>query len=307
MPASEPIPDDPEQGEIYSLSVTHQLHCLSSSNFPARFWDGLSKAWLTPRALREPDRRTSVQPALELAAPTLYSTDLTRFVRHGSLDLRYLQGHLIEYNVCPEGYEYPGDRLTPEPENIGQAHLKRKNNTKSKGTIMRNVIPIITGNADVPNEGNLPFTNLESLTEGATVMPAPDFSDGAWLGDLDKVVREDLSRMIIPTKHADVPVAPNFFLEAKGPRGGAEITRRQACYDVAHGARAMYSLQSYGKEEPVYDGNAYTHSSTYHAGTGTLPLYAHHATEPTAPEGRPEHHMTQIDAYALTGSYETFI
>ncbi|KAK0733040.1 hypothetical protein B0T26DRAFT_745136 [Lasiosphaeria miniovina] len=29
MPASEPIPDDPEQGEIYSLSVTHQLHCLA--------------------------------------------------------------------------------------------------------------------------------------------------------------------------------------------------------------------------------------------------------------------------------------
>ncbi|KAK3386735.1 hypothetical protein B0H63DRAFT_468298 [Podospora didyma] len=29
MPASEPIPDDIEEGEIYSLSVTHQLHCLA--------------------------------------------------------------------------------------------------------------------------------------------------------------------------------------------------------------------------------------------------------------------------------------
>jgi hypothetical protein len=28
MPASEPIQDDPEQGEVYSLSVAHQLHCL---------------------------------------------------------------------------------------------------------------------------------------------------------------------------------------------------------------------------------------------------------------------------------------
>lgn len=28
LPASEPISNDPEQGEVYSLSVTHQLHCL---------------------------------------------------------------------------------------------------------------------------------------------------------------------------------------------------------------------------------------------------------------------------------------
>ncbi len=28
MPASEPVKDDAEKGEIYSLSVTHQLHCL---------------------------------------------------------------------------------------------------------------------------------------------------------------------------------------------------------------------------------------------------------------------------------------
>ena len=28
MPQSKAIPDDPEEAEIYSLSVTHQLHCL---------------------------------------------------------------------------------------------------------------------------------------------------------------------------------------------------------------------------------------------------------------------------------------
>jgi hypothetical protein len=28
MPQSKSIEDDPEEGEIYSLSVTHQLHCL---------------------------------------------------------------------------------------------------------------------------------------------------------------------------------------------------------------------------------------------------------------------------------------
>jgi hypothetical protein len=37
--------------------------------------------------------------------------------------------------------------------------FKRKNNTKSEGTVMRNVIPIPAGGASIPNEGNLAFTN----------------------------------------------------------------------------------------------------------------------------------------------------
>ena len=81
--------------------------------------------------------------------------------------------------------------------------------------------------------------------------------------------------MIVPIKHADVPVAPNLFLEAKGPGGAAHVARRQACLDGAYGARAMHSLQSYGKEEPVYDGDAYTYSSTYHAHLASLSRAEH--------------------------------
>ncbi|GAB1309932.1 hypothetical protein MFIFM68171_00142 [Madurella fahalii] len=172
---------------------------------------------------------------------------------------------------------------------------------------MRNVIPIIAGNSSILNEGNLPFTNLGSITRGLAVNAVPDFFDGARPGDIDKSVREDLSQMIVPTKHADVPIVPNFFLEAKAPRGGADVARRQACYDGAYGVRAVHSLQSYGEEEPVYDGNAYAYSSTYHAGTGTLQLYAHHITAPATPDGQPEYHMTQVKAYALTSDRETCV
>lgn len=37
MPASKAIDDDPEEGEIYSLSMLHQLHCLvrKSHSFPS--------------------------------------------------------------------------------------------------------------------------------------------------------------------------------------------------------------------------------------------------------------------------------
>jgi hypothetical protein len=67
----------------------------------------------------------------------------------------------------------------------------------------------------------------------------------------------------------------------------------------------MHTLQNYGEEEPAYDGNAYTYSSTYHA--GTLKLYAHHATPPTAPDERPEYHMTQLGGYMMTHSRERFV
>lgn len=102
-------------------------------------------------------------------------------------------------------------------------------------------------------------------------------------------------------------MAPNFFVEAKGPDGSAAVMLRQARYDGAVGARGMHSLQNYGQEEPVYDGNAYTYSSTYHGGTGTLQIYAHHATAPAAEGKRPEYHMTQINSYAITGERQTFV
>jgi len=79
------------------------------------------------------------------------------------------------------------------------------------------------------------------------------------------------------------------------------VTQRQAWYDGVLGARAMHSLQSY-KQEPVYDGQAYTCSSTYHA--GMLKIYVHHITESV--DGTPEYHMTQVGAWALTGDSSGF-
>ena len=113
--------------------------------------------------------------------------------------------------------------------------------------------------------------------------------------------------MIVPTKHADVPVAPNFFLKAKGPGGSTHMARRQAYLNGAYGARAMHSLQSHSEKKPVYDSNTYTYSSTYHAGTGTLQLYGHHVTAPTDPEGRPGYHMAKLRGFDLTDSHETCV
>jgi hypothetical protein len=102
----------------------------------------------------------------------------------------------------------------------------------------------------------------------------------------------------------DKPMAPNFFMEVKGPIGSPAVAARQARYDGAFGARAMHALQNYGKNELEYDGSAYVFSSTYH--DGMLKLYAHHMTASTEPDGQPEYHMTQVDAWAMTGNVDDF-
>ena len=236
--------------------------------------------------------------------------------------------NLIDHNIYPKGYEYLDDDSIPEPGNFDgivqalaapRASLSPSSFSRStfknfalandrvisEGKVMSGILPTICGNANIPNEGNLAFTNLDSITDGTTVDAVPDLYDGSLTKDIDKRVRQDLSKVIIPTSHGRAPVAPNFFVEAKAPRGGADVAKRQACLDGAIGARAMHSLQGYGEDKQTYDGNAHTFSSTYH--DGTLKMYAHHVTGPTAEGHRPQYHMTQLKAYALTSDREAFV
>ncbi|RYP69868.1 hypothetical protein DL769_005161 [Monosporascus sp. CRB-8-3] len=156
--------------------------------------------------------------------------------------------------------------------------------------------------ADRPLTRKTTFENLKPLTPGTIAPARPDAYYGAHPEQLDRPNRDELSGYIIPSTMGDKPMLPNFFLEAKGPDGTASVAQRHARYDGAIGARAMQSLRNYGEEEPVYDGNTYTFSSIYHAGTGTLQLYAHHVTSSTTPGGRLEYHVTELKAYALTGN-----
>lgn len=366
----------------------------TAPNHPPEYWDKLSRVWLTPRALRELDRRNDTKRSTVKtgvpSSPTLAT--LKQFARRGGPDLRHLRGvscspcysastnkcatqypepkgaaqmssqrslassrqtqstkatsvsskgkrssaygrdfeqNLIDHGIYPKGYEYPDDESIPEPSNLedivqalsapraslspsqfSRAAFKTfslaNDRVISEGKVMSDIIPTIRGSAEIPNEGNLPFTNLDSITDSLTVDAVPDFYDGSHSKDIDKGVREALSKVIVPTNHGRAPVAPNFFVEAKAPRGGADVAKRQACLDGAVGARAMHSLQNFGEEVPIYDGGAHSFSSTYHAGTGTLQIYAHHATGPKHEEGRPEYHMTQIDGWQMTGNIDTF-
>lgn len=203
----------------------------------------------------------------------------------------------------------PRASLSPSKFDTAKFKAFRSSDSRAKDEddVLIDVVPYITG----PNDGNhfaarkTVLGNLVSLT-GSNLAPAsPDLYYGARPESLDKDVRDALSHHVIPSRTEDKPMAPKFFLEAKGPDGSAAVAVRQAVYDGAIGARGMHSLQNYGEEGPAYDGKTHTISSTYHA--GTLKLYAHHVTPPAAPGGRPEYHMSQVKAFAMTSDRDTFI
>lgn len=73
---------------------------------PSWFWDNLSRQWLTPRALREFDRRTA-QPTVPLP-PDLpdfelqgYPAQVKRFARQGGPSLSDLRA-VRSIRICPE-------------------------------------------------------------------------------------------------------------------------------------------------------------------------------------------------------------
>ncbi|KPM39108.1 hypothetical protein AK830_g7461 [Neonectria ditissima] len=145
------------------------------------------------------------------------------------------------------------------------------------------------------------FRNLDALADGTLALANLDLYYGAYPEDLNRSTRNELASYIIPSTMQDKIMAPNLFIEVKGPDGNAAVAAWQARYDGAIGSRGIHSLQNYGAEEPQYDDQAYICSSTYHNGS---PRYT-----PTTPQRqeRTEYHMTQLRTFAMTDTREAFI
>lgn len=228
----------------------------------------------------------------------IYTNNLKSTPKSGT-DLRSPSGERTRRSLSPSRFS----------DGAFEAFQKVHDEVKSEEDVMREIIPVISGDANIANSGNVVFNNLDSITDGTSVNAKPDFYDGAYPEDIDPAVENNLDGLIIPStsNNGRHPAAPNLFLEAKAPSKDADVAKRQACLAGAYGARAMHALQNYGQEEPQYDGNAYAYSSTYHAGTGTLKLYAHHVTAPTTEGGRPEYHMTHMRTFGMIDSREAFV
>lgn len=275
------------------------------------------------RGSRSPTKRGSDSPSKNSATPNTTSTRST-----GPYD-RAFQQHLIDHEILPDGYEYPDGRMPPEPENmdeivnaLGQPRaslspskfsnedfrrFKRADTHASKEReVTTTVIPVIEGNIGDSKcvAGEISFTNLDYLTDGTLVPGNPDLYYGARPEQVDRNIRRELERRIVPSTQHDLPIAPNFFLQVKGPDGSLAVASRQASYDGALGARAIHSLQSFRELEPQYDNNAYTITSIYHG--GQLKMYTSHPISPSVPGAQPGYVMTQIKTWGLTGDADTF-
>ncbi|OJD20284.1 hypothetical protein ACJ73_08383 [Blastomyces percursus] len=239
------------------------------------------------------------------------------------------QQNLIDHGVYPHGYEYPDGRKPDKPgnwkeinERLAQlrsslspsrfseeafdAFARADAHASKEQPVISSVIPIIDG--DIGDRkcvgGNYLFGNLAPLTDGTLASAKPDHFYGARPEQLTRQIRDELRHHIVPSTQDDLPVAPNFFLEVKGPDGSLAVAMRQACYNGALGARSMQSLQSYPQDIPTYDNNAYTLTSIYHG--GQLKLYATHPGKSNDPDRHSEYFMNQLRSYSLTDTSETF-
>ena len=235
--------------------------------------------------------------------------------------------HLIDHGIYPSGYGGFEDVQEPYNWEEIQARLvkpraslspsrfprkaflefRRKNlDALTEGNVMSKVFPIIAGTADIPSQENLRFGNLKNLTDGSITKAQPDFYDGSRPADLKQCIREELGQYIVPSTNTAAPCVPNFFTEGKGPNGSAEVCKRQALYDGALGARGIHELRTYVDPHTAYDNNAYTITSIYHGGTGTLTVYTTHPTPSESPTKPTEYRMTQLRSFALTDIPDTF-
>ena len=252
-----------------------------------------------------PRRTSAYSPALE-----------QHLIDHGVYPHRYYNGSDDDDgSVYPENWEEINERLVQPRRSLSPSRFTREEFRKFEKTnmqaltedqVMSKVFPIITGTAHILSQGNLYFGNLKHLTDGSITKSKPDFYDGACPAELNKQVRQKLSKSIEPSIKKTAPLLPNFFTEGKGPDGSASVCRLQAMYDGALGARGIHELRLYVDPETAYDNNAYTITSTYHGGTGTLAMYTTHPTLSKSPIKSTEYRMTQLKAFAVTSDPDTF-
>lgn len=230
------------------------------------------------------------------------------------------QQHLVDNDVYPHGYRYPDRSVPAKPNNCEEINqilakprpwseftdeeyeifVQADADASKEKQVSESVVPIIEGKIADGNcrSGGIPFTNLDPLTDGTLKPGKPDIYHGARPEQLSRKVRDELGGQIIPSTLHDLPIAPNFFLAARGLDGSASMAKRQGCYHGALGARGMHSPQSYGQGDPVYHNNASTITSIYH--NGQLQMYTSHPAQPKSPGGSPEYHMTRLRFFAMT-------
>jgi len=157
---------------------------------------------------------------------------------------RAFQQNLIDHGIYPHAYEYPDGRSSVKPDNLEEitqtlaqprpslspskvsdkefsTFTKAGAHAFKEEQVRNSVIPIIEGQTRVGRcvAGGVRLTNLDHLTDGTISSGNPDLFYGARPEQLDRRIRKELNSLIVPSTQTDLPMAPNFFLAAKGPDG----------------------------------------------------------------------------------------
>ncbi|KAK0703471.1 hypothetical protein B0T26DRAFT_681137 [Lasiosphaeria miniovina] len=241
----------PNKEKIKSIGELHRC------SFPPEFWDGLSKVPLTSSAvLHGPRHLQCVRPialGLHDAAAQIFAISEGVPYRKELIE-PWLLATLPQAGDQIDKRSSAYDKAFEQHLNDNNVYLHGRNRGRTTTQTRIRQGRRFHGPGSPTAHLNTFRTNMIiwAPKEITTVDLKPDFYDGARFSDIDATVR--------------CPAAPNFFLEAKAPWAGADIAKRQASLGGAISARAMHALQNYGDEEPDFDGNAYSYSSTYHAG-----------------------------------------
>jgi len=116
------------------------------------------------------------------------------------------------------------------------------------------------------------------------------------------ITTEALESYIVPSRTEKNPILPNFFVESWPNCSHYCVGMRHSLYIGCMGARAMQVLQSYGKPDPIFDGNAYTIVVTQC--DGYLKFYSLHPTKSVESGSPVQYHMTCLASFAIV-SVET--
>ncbi|CAK7275501.1 hypothetical protein SEPCBS119000_006721 [Sporothrix epigloea] len=177
----------------------------------------------------------------------------------------------------------------------------------SKHEMIMNVLPKILGDdvSEYVTGHRVIFGNCTPITDNTVKAAKPTIYDGVSPFKVHDYVLNELSSLIKPSDAGDKPVVPNFFVEVAGRDRSPYVAELQSRYYGAIGARAIHSLQNYGKQCPVYDGKAKT-LSVIICGR-SLEIYAHHITAPAMKGYSPNYHMTMVESVSLHKNLDTFI
>lgn len=138
------------------------------------------------------------------------------------------------------------------------------------------------------------------LDKGGLTAAKPDYMDGLEIKSENGFLRSYLQEFIVPA--ANVPFLPNFFFEAKGPKGTPEIANRQALHDGSLGARGILYTRICAGEK--LDSDAYTFSGLF--SSGVLKLFAHFITQPDGNKGMLHYHMCILGQWLVENDVDTF-